>query len=132
MAQSIPLLWYRWNHQGCTTRGAKSDKARCTCARDYYCDNTNATGQCNALDYQDARQAFEHDAVDDSSPMVERWFRDLTAKQIRRGVFHSVDELIKKIMAYIGEHWVTLDGQTDSDLRECPEFCVNGKFPTME
>lgn len=36
--------------------------------------------------------------------MVERWFRDLTDKQIRRGVFHTVDELIKKIMAYI-EHY---------------------------
>ena len=33
--------------------------------------------------------------------MVERWFRDLTDKQIRRGVFHSVDELIEKIMSYI-------------------------------
>lgn len=36
--------------------------------------------------------------------MVERWFRDLTDKQIRRGVFHSVGELIEKIMRYI-EHY---------------------------
>lgn len=36
--------------------------------------------------------------------MVERWFRDLTDKQIRRGVFHSVDDLIKKIMGYIDHY----------------------------
>ena len=29
--------------------------------------------------------------------LVERWFRDLTDKAIRRGVFHSVDALITDI-----------------------------------
>ena len=33
--------------------------------------------------------------------MVERWFRDLTDKRIRRGVFKSVAELIAAIQAYI-------------------------------
>jgi len=33
--------------------------------------------------------------------LVERWFRDLTDKRIRRGVFHSVTELIDAIMEYI-------------------------------
>ena len=33
--------------------------------------------------------------------MVERWFRDLTDKQIRRGVFKSVADLIAAIQAYI-------------------------------
>jgi len=36
--------------------------------------------------------------------MVERWFRDITDKRIRRGVFHSVGELIDAIEAYIEEH----------------------------
>jgi len=36
--------------------------------------------------------------------LVERWFREITDKQIRRGVFHSVPELIDTIMAYIEAH----------------------------
>ena len=33
--------------------------------------------------------------------LVERWFRELTDKRIRRGVFHSVDELTAAIETYI-------------------------------
>ena len=36
--------------------------------------------------------------------MVERWFREITDKRIRRGVFRSVSELIDAIEAYIEEH----------------------------
>jgi transposase len=36
--------------------------------------------------------------------LVERWFRQITDKRIRRGVFHSVPELIRSIMAYIEHH----------------------------
>jgi transposase len=36
--------------------------------------------------------------------MVERWFREITDKRIRRGVFRSVPELIDAIEAYIAEH----------------------------
>ena len=36
--------------------------------------------------------------------MVERWFRDLTDKRIRRGVFKSVADLITAIYAYIEHH----------------------------
>lgn len=36
--------------------------------------------------------------------MVERWFRDLTDKRIRRGVFRSVGELIEAITSYIEHH----------------------------
>jgi len=36
--------------------------------------------------------------------LVERWFRELTDKRIRRGVFHSVDELTTAIEAYIEHH----------------------------
>ena len=33
--------------------------------------------------------------------LVERWFRNLTDKAIRRGVFHSVPDLIAAIEAYL-------------------------------
>ena len=33
--------------------------------------------------------------------LVERWFRDLTDKAIRRGVFYSVDDLISDIENYL-------------------------------
>ena len=36
--------------------------------------------------------------------LVERWFRDLTDKRIRRGVFKSVPDLIAAIQAYIAHH----------------------------
>jgi transposase len=36
--------------------------------------------------------------------LVERWFREITDKRIRRGVFHDVPELIDAIMAYIAAH----------------------------
>jgi len=36
--------------------------------------------------------------------LVERWFRDITDKQIRRGAFKSVRQLIDAIMAYIEQH----------------------------
>jgi len=36
--------------------------------------------------------------------LVERWFRDLTDKRIRRGVFTSVKDLVGQIISYIEEH----------------------------
>lgn len=36
--------------------------------------------------------------------LVERWFREITDKRIRRGVFRSVPELTDAIMAYIDGH----------------------------
>ena len=36
--------------------------------------------------------------------LVERWFRELTVKRIRRGSFHSVKELIATIRQYIDHH----------------------------
>ena len=36
--------------------------------------------------------------------LVERWFREITDKRIRRGVFKSVKELVQAIMAYIQQH----------------------------
>ena len=36
--------------------------------------------------------------------LIERWFRELTDKMIRRGVFKSVDALIAAIMRFIQKH----------------------------
>ena len=36
--------------------------------------------------------------------LVERWFRELTEKALRRGVFHSVPDLIAAIEAYLTAH----------------------------
>lgn len=36
--------------------------------------------------------------------MIERFFRDLSEQQLRRGVFRSVAELEKAVMAYISKH----------------------------
>lgn len=36
--------------------------------------------------------------------MVERWFREITDKRIRRGSFKSVPDLIKAIMQYLENH----------------------------
>ena len=36
--------------------------------------------------------------------LIERWFRELTDKRIRRGTFASVPELVESIMVYINEH----------------------------
>ena len=36
--------------------------------------------------------------------MVERFFRDLTSNQLRRGVFTSVPQLISVIEAYVESH----------------------------
>jgi len=36
--------------------------------------------------------------------MIERWFRELTDKRLRRGVFRNVPQLTKSIMDYIDEH----------------------------
>jgi transposase len=36
--------------------------------------------------------------------LIERWFRELTDKAIRRGVFHSVPDLVAAIEAYLTTH----------------------------
>jgi len=36
--------------------------------------------------------------------LVERWFRELTDKALRRGVFHSVPDLIASVQEYIDSH----------------------------
>ena len=36
--------------------------------------------------------------------LIEHWFADLTARRIRRGVFHSVPELVQAINDYVHTH----------------------------
>lgn len=36
--------------------------------------------------------------------MVERFFRDVTERQLRRGVFHSVPEMEQAVMDYLEQH----------------------------
>jgi transposase len=36
--------------------------------------------------------------------MVERFFRDLSARRLRQGVFRSVDELVTAVTAYVARH----------------------------
>ncbi len=36
--------------------------------------------------------------------LVERWFRELTDKALRRGAFHSVPDLISAIEGYLAAH----------------------------
>jgi transposase len=36
--------------------------------------------------------------------LIERWFREITDKRIRRGSFNSVEALVKAIESYIAEH----------------------------
>ena len=36
--------------------------------------------------------------------MVERFFRDLTVNRLRRGVFHSVADLVQALETYIAHH----------------------------
>jgi hypothetical protein len=36
--------------------------------------------------------------------LVERWFRELTDKALRRGAFHSVPDLVASIQEYIDSH----------------------------
>jgi transposase len=36
--------------------------------------------------------------------MVERFFRDISERRLRRGIFHSVDELIQAITQYVEDH----------------------------
>jgi transposase len=42
--------------------------------------------------------------------LVERWFRDLTQKRLKRGVFQSVRDLIEAIVGFVEEHNNRTDG----------------------
>ena len=48
--------------------------------------------------------ALHPDLLVVAQPGLERWFRELTDKALRRGVFHSVPDLITKIEDYLAAH----------------------------
>lgn len=59
--------------------------------------------------------------------LVERWFRELSTKRIRRGVFHSVEELIEAIEEYLKVNnktpkpfvWTATVGKIMEKLNRC-------------
>jgi hypothetical protein len=61
--------------------------------------------------------------------MVERWFRELTEKQIRGGSFHNVPALISVIEQYIETHnqkpqlfvWSAPVGRILAQIAKCKE-----------
>ncbi len=68
--------------------------------------------------------------------LVERWFRDLTQKRLKRGVFRSVDDLIRAIVGFVEEHnnrtdgyrWKALPDEILAKVRRARE--VLNKTPT--
>ena len=60
--------------------------------------------------------------------LVERWFRDLTDKALRRGVFHSVPDLIVAIQTYLSANnadpkpfiWTTSPDTIPAKVRRGP------------
>jgi transposase len=68
--------------------------------------------------------------------LVERWFRDLTQKRLKRGVFKSVDDLIRAIVGFVEEHnnrtegyrWKALPDAILAKVRRARE--VLNKTPT--
>jgi transposase len=70
-------------------------------------DNYSAHKAPEVQKWLDRHKRFHIHFVPTSSSwlnMVERFFRDLTVKRIRRGVFHSVAELQQAIRDYIDQH----------------------------
>jgi transposase len=70
-------------------------------------DNYGTHNHPNAKAWLEAHPRFHLHFTPTSSSwlnLVERWFRNLTDKAIRRGVFHSVPDLIAAIDAYLDAH----------------------------
>lgn len=68
------------------------------------CDNYGTHKHPNVKKWLSKHQRFHLHFIPTSSSwlnMVERWFRELTDKAIRRGVFHSVDDLVTAIEDYL-------------------------------
>jgi transposase len=67
-------------------------------------DNYGTHKHPNVRTWLDAHPRFHLHFTPTSSSwlnLVERWFREITDKAIRRGVFHSVNELITAIEGYL-------------------------------
>lgn len=68
------------------------------------CDNYGTHKHPNVTAWLAKHPRFRLHFIPTSSSwlnMVERWFRDLTEKALRRGVFHSVDDLVSAIEDYL-------------------------------
>ncbi|MGB8994660.1 MAG: IS630 family transposase, partial [Pseudonocardiaceae bacterium] len=68
------------------------------------CDNYATHKHPNVKKWLDGHPRFHLHFTPTSSSwlnLVERWFREITDKAIRRGVFHSVNELITAIENYL-------------------------------
>jgi transposase len=68
------------------------------------CDNYGTHNHANVKKWLTKHPRFHLHFIPTSSSwlnLVERWFRDLTDKAIRRGVFHSVNDLITAIEDYL-------------------------------
>ena len=70
-------------------------------------DNYSTHKHANVQAWLDKHPRFKLHFTPTSSSwlnLVERWFRELTDKALRRGVFHSVPDLIAAIEAYLDAH----------------------------
>jgi transposase len=70
-------------------------------------DNYATHKHANVREWLEAHPRFHLHFTPTSSSwlnLVERWFRELTDKALRRGVFHSVPDLISKIEEYLKAH----------------------------
>ena len=68
------------------------------------CDNYGTHKHPNVKEWLATHPRFHLHFIPTSSSwlnLVERWFRDLTDKAIRRGVFHSVNDLVTAIEDYL-------------------------------
>ena len=71
------------------------------------CDNYATHKHQSVRAWLDKHPRFHQHFTPTSSSwlnLVERWFRELTDKALRRGVFHSVPDLIAKIEDYLAAH----------------------------
>jgi len=71
------------------------------------CDNYATHKHAAVRDWLDKHPRFHLHFTPTSSSglnLVERWFRELTDKALRRGVFHSVPDLITTIEDYLTAH----------------------------
>jgi len=70
-------------------------------------DNYGSHKHANVVKWLRSHPRFQMPFVPTSSSwlnLVERWFGMLTDKAVRRGVFHSVPELVEAIQGFLSAH----------------------------
>ena len=71
------------------------------------CDNYATHKHAKVKEWQKRNPRFHFHFTPTSASwlnMVERFFRNITDKSLRRGVFHSVDSLVEAIEEHIAAH----------------------------